>query len=257
MAFDAMSASVSGHSPAWPAAPVVVSGLEIAYGETVALAGLDWTSPLAGRVAIVGPNGSGKSSLVKALVGLVTPRAGTVRLFGEPVSAARPMTAYAPQRAHVDWSFPARALDVVLHGMLPRTGWFRPLSRAHRETARALLARVGMADLFDRQIGALSGGQQQRVFIARALAREAPLLILDEPLAGVDKASERVILDVIGEEAREGRLVLVVHHDLATVASAFDHVLILAGRRVASGPIATAFTRSALAEAYGVPVLGG
>jgi manganese/zinc/iron transport system ATP- binding protein len=253
MGFDATT-SLGIAAPRGLAPPLAVRGLSVSYGATTALDGVDWTSPPSGRVAIVGPNGAGKSSFVKAVLGLV-PHDGEVSVFGRPLSETRARTAYTPQRAAVDWSFPARALDVVLQGMLPRTGWFAPLTRAHREAARTVLARVGMADLAERQIGALSGGQQQRVFIARALAREADLLVLDEPLAGVDKASERAILDVMAAEARAGRLVLVVHHDLSSVASEFDHVLLLAGRRVADGPVASTFTAANVAQTYGVPVL--
>jgi manganese/zinc/iron transport system ATP- binding protein len=253
MGFDATTGGEGGATQA-PARPLVVRGLSVAYGATLALHAVDWTSPASGRVAIVGPNGAGKSSFVKAVLGLV-PHEGEVSVFGRPLAETRPRTAYTPQRAAVDWSFPARAIDVVLQGMLPRTGWFAPLTRAHREAARAVLARVGLADLAERQIGALSGGQQQRVFIARALARAADLLILDEPLAGVDKASERAILDVMAEEARAGRLLLVVHHDLSSVATEFDHVLLLAGHRVADGPVASAFTAANIAATYGVPVL--
>ncbi|HVL73187.1 MAG TPA: metal ABC transporter ATP-binding protein [Beijerinckiaceae bacterium] len=235
-------------------APVAVAGLTVLYDGRPALEEVGWSAPRDGLVAIVGPNGAGKSTLLKAILGLVPAAAGTVRCFGRPVAQARDALAYVPQRAAVDWDFPATVLDVVLQGMIRRVGLLRPFSRAHREEARAVLAEVGLADLADRQIGALSGGQQQRVFLARGLARQAPVLLFDEPLAGVDAVSERVILDVFAKLRDRGRLVVCVHHDLGTVADRFDHVLVLNRRVIAQGPVGEAFTPQNLARAYGVPL---
>jgi manganese/zinc/iron transport system ATP- binding protein len=235
-------------------APVSVRSLTVSYAGTPAIEDVTWDTPRSGCLAVIGPNGAGKSTLVKGVLGLVRASAGKVAVFGRPVDQARTRLAYMPQRASVDWTFPARALDVVLQGMTPRLGWFAPVRRCHRAEARAVLERVGLADFARRQIGALSGGQQQRVFLARALAREADVLLLDEPLAGIDKASERVIFDVLAALAREGRLVICVHHDLGTVVDHFDHVLLLNRRVIASGPVAAAFTPTNLARAYGVPL---
>jgi manganese/zinc/iron transport system ATP- binding protein len=234
--------------------PLSLRHLTISYSGVPAIEDVTWDTPPSGRLAIVGPNGAGKSTLVKGALGLVKASAGTVTVFGRPVDQARAHLAYMPQRASVDWTFPARALDVVLQGMTPRIGWFARVRRPHREATRAMLDRVGLGDLAERQIGTLSGGQQQRVFLARALAREADILLLDEPLAGVDKASERVIFEVLEALAREGRLVVCVHHDLGTVADHFDHVLLLNRQVIAAGPVAEAFTSANLARAYGVPL---
>lgn len=225
----------------------------VRYDDMVALNAITWSAPSRGLVAVIGPNGAGKSTLIKAILGLV-PSSGTVLLNGATVASRRELTGYVPQRASVDWTFPATALDVVLQGMVQQLGLFRGYGRARRQRAMDLLARVGLADLADRQIGAMSGGQQQRVFLARGLARDARLLCLDEPLAGVDAASEAVILDVMDGIRDEGRLVLCVHHDLATVARRFDHVLVLNRSVVASGTVAEAFTGETLAQAYGVPL---
>jgi manganese/zinc/iron transport system ATP- binding protein len=151
----------------------------------------------------------------------------------------------------VDWSFPASALDVVAMARLPRARWFGALPRREREVARAALDSVGLAEFADRQIGRLSGGQQQRVFLARALAQEADLFLMDEPLAAVDAVTEQTILAVLHGLARQGKSVLMVHHDLSLVQAHFDQVLILAGRVVAAGPVGEAFTEAAIAEAFG------
>jgi manganese/zinc/iron transport system ATP- binding protein len=228
---------------------LAVEGLTVRYDGRPALSGVTWRAA-PGLTAILGPNGAGKSTLLKAALGLV-PAEGEARFFGAPLEAVRARVAYLPQRASVDWSFPASALDVVAMARLPRARWFGALPRREREAARAALAAVGLADLAERQIGRLSGGQQQRVFLARALAQEAELFLMDEPLAAVDAVTEETILAVLHGLVRQGKSVLMVHHDLSLVQAHFDHVLILAGRLVAAGPVAEAFTESAIAAAFG------
>jgi manganese/zinc/iron transport system ATP- binding protein len=231
-------------------APFSVSGLNVSYAGRPALRDVTWqASP--GLTAILGPNGAGKSTLLKAALGLIPSDSGTARFFGLPLEEARARIAYLPQRASVDWDFPASALDIVAMARLPRMRWWGPVPRAEREAARAALAAVGLADFADRQIGRLSGGQQQRVFLARALAQGADLFLMDEPLAAVDAVTEQTILAVLHGLAREGKTVLMVHHDLSLIAAHFDAVLILAGQVVASGPVAQAFTDSAIAQAFG------
>lgn len=232
------------------APPVEIQGLTVRYGERAALTGVSWIAA-PGLTAILGPNGAGKSTLLKAALGLIPAAEGQVRFFGLPLEAARPRLAYLPQRASVDWDFPASALDVVAMARLPRARWFGRLPRSEREAARAALAAVGMADFADRQIGRLSGGQQQRVFLARALAQEADLFLMDEPLAAVDVVTEQAILAVLHGLVRAGKSVLMVHHDLSLVQAHFDQVLILAGRVVAAGTVAEAFTEPAIARAFG------
>ncbi|GIX11513.1 metal ABC transporter ATP-binding protein [Elioraea sp.] len=234
-----------------PVPALTVQHLSVAYDKAPVLWDVSWTTPQAGLVAIVGPNGAGKSTLLKAVLGLVPRLSGEVRVFGLPFAEARARVGYLPQRASVDWDFPATALQVVAQGRYPRVGWFRPLPRAERERARAALAEVGMAEFADRQIGQLSGGQQQRVFLARALALEADLYLMDEPFAGVDAATERAIVEVLQRLAGEGRTVIAVHHDLATAPQYFDHVLLLNVRAIAAGPMATTFTPENLARTYG------
>lgn len=234
-----------------PVPALSVQHLSVAYHEQPVLWDVSWASPPAGLIAIIGPNGAGKSTLLKAVLGLVPRLSGDIRVFGQPLAEARSRVGYLPQRASVDWDFPATALQVAAMGRYPRAGWFRPLPRAEKEQARAALAEVGMADLAARQIGQLSGGQQQRVFLARALALEADLYLMDEPFAGVDAATERAIVTVLQRLAREGRTVIAVHHDLGTAAQYFAHVLLLNVRAVAAGPMPHAFTAENLARTYG------
>ena len=233
------------------AAPLSVRGLTVAYNDRPAIWDVDYAAPDRSLVAIVGPNGAGKSTLIKAVLGLVPTLAGEVRVYGETLRRARRAVAYVPQRSSVDWDFPASAEDVVAMGLYGRIGWCRPVRRRHREEARAHLDRVGMADFAGRQIGQLSGGQQQRVFLARALAQDAKLYLMDEPFAGVDAATERAIVEVMRELRANGSTVICVHHDLQTVADYFDHALIMNVRPVAAGAIDAVLTEEALQAAYG------
>jgi len=230
--------------------PFSVEGLNVSYGGRPALTDVSWAaSP--GLTAILGPNGAGKSTLLKAALGLIPSDSGQARFFGEGLDQARSRVAYLPQRASVDWDFPASALDVVAMARLPHMRWWGSVPRAERETARAALNSVGLAELAERQIGRLSGGQQQRVFLARALAQKADLFLMDEPLAAVDAVTEQTILAVLHKLVDEGKTVLMVHHDLSLITAHFDHVLILARQVVAAGLVAEAFTDASIAAAFG------
>src|SRR5690606_1621318 len=167
---------------------------------------------------------------------------GEISMFGLPFDANRRRVAYVPQRASVDWEFPATTFDVVAMGLYRELGLMRWRRRWHNERIMQCLARVGMQDFASRQIGQLSGGQQQRVFMARALAQNADLYILDEPFAGVDAATERTLVQVLRELAASGKTVLCVHHDLATVPDYFNHVLLLNVRRIPAGQVCSVFT---------------
>ena len=205
----------------------------------------------AGRfTAILGPNGAGKSTLLKAALGLIA-ATGQVTFFGQPLARMRARVAYVPQRASVDWDFPVRVIDVVVQGLYRELGLLGRLRLGHRRRALDCLERVGMVNYASRQIGALSGGQQQRVGIARALAQNADLYLLDEPFAGVDAATESAIIAVLKSLRDQGRSVVAVHHDLATVPAYFDRVLLLNRQVQAEGPVAETFTPAALARLYG------
>jgi manganese/zinc/iron transport system ATP- binding protein len=243
-------AAEAGDSAAESAA-LEVHDLTVAYRTQPVLWDVDMVLPAGRMIAIVGPNGAGKSTLLKAVLGLVKPLTGWVKVFGGSYRARRSWVGYVPQRESVDWDFPTSALDVVTMGLYGRVGWLRRPGRRHRETALACLAKVGIRDLAQRQISQLSGGQQQRVFLARALAQDARLYLMDEPFAGVDATTERAILTLLKELRDRGRTVVAVHHDLQTVAEYFDHVVLLNMRLVASGPVETTFTPENLQRTYG------
>ncbi|MCA9261725.1 MAG: ABC transporter ATP-binding protein, partial [Planctomycetales bacterium] len=174
-----------------------------------------------------------------------------VEIFGESFRENRHRVGYVPQRESVDWDFPVNALDVVAMGLYRKIGWFRPVRQRHKEAARQALARVGIADLANRQISQLSGGQQQRTFLARALVQDADLYLMDEPFAAVDAATERAIVAILREMQGEGKTAVVIHHDLQTVPEYFDYVVLLNMRVVAHGPVSEAFTSENLQKTYG------
>jgi manganese/zinc/iron transport system ATP- binding protein len=250
-----MASGLTAAEPAAAAAtpsPLAVRELTVAYNQKPVLWNVTYAAPeRGGLVAVVGPNGAGKSTLLKAALGLIPTVSGSVTMFGRPVQRVRRRVGYVPQRESVDWDFPASALDVVAMGRYGMIGWCRPVTRRHREAALAALDQVGMADFAGRQIGQLSGGQQQRVFLARALAQEADLYLMDEPFAGVDAATEGAIVNVLRGLRRAGKTVVCVHHDLQTVPEYFDHLLLLNVRVVAAGPVAEAFTEDNLRRTYG------
>jgi manganese/zinc/iron transport system ATP- binding protein len=228
-----------------------VHDLTVAYRSRPVLWDVDLALPEGELIAIVGPNGAGKSTLLKAVLGLVKPVTGWVQVFGAPYRQRRSWVGYVPQRESVDWDFPTSALDVVTMGLYGRVGWLRRPSRRHRRTAQECLEQVGIGDLGHRQISQLSGGQQQRVFLARALAQDARLYLMDEPFAGVDATTERAILELLKQLRSRGRTVVAVHHDLQTVAEYFDHVVLLNMRLVAAGPVPSTFTTENLQRTYG------
>jgi manganese/zinc/iron transport system ATP- binding protein len=231
--------------------PVEVHDLTVAYQARPVLWDVDLSLPEGKLIAIVGPNGAGKTTLLKAILGLVPISAGWVKIYGKPYVEQRELVAYIPQRTSVDWDFPTSALDVVLMGTYGRLGWFRRPGAAERGHALDCLHRVGIPELSHRQISQLSGGQQQRVFLARALAQDAKVYLMDEPFAAVDATTERAIVQLLRTLRDQGRTVIAVHHDLQTVPEYFDWVVLLNMRLVAAGPIAESFTQANLQKTYG------
>lgn len=223
----------------------------VSYRRQPVLHGIDVALPQGSLVGLLGPNGAGKSSFLKCVMGELKPDSGWVKLFGEPVEAARRRVAYVPQRESVDWDFPVTVTDVALMGTYGGMPWWRRPGAAEKQRAAAALERVGMTPFARRPIGELSGGQQQRVFLARALAQDADLLLMDEPFAGVDAATEQAIIGVLRELAANGRTVLVVHHDLQTAPKYFDLLMLLNLRLIAFGPTAEVFAKEPLEAAYG------
>ena len=225
--------------------------LSVSYNRRPALEGATLAVPRGAMLGIVGPNGGGKSTLVKAVLGLVPTESGTVEVLGRSVDRrVRRKVGYVPQREDVDWSFPVSAYDVVMMGRVPSLGFLRHPAGKDQELVREALRTVGMEGFGENQIGELSGGQQQRVFLARALAQEAELLLLDEPVSGVDAPSQHEIFDLLRRLQGEGKTVIVTTHDLSCVAERFDLALLLNRRVVALGPPEGVFTRELLNETY-------
>ena len=223
---------------------LVVSNLTVSYNGTVALEGVSFEVHAGERVAIVGPNGSGKSTLFKVLAGLLQPRSGRVAADGAEIG-------YVTQRSTVDWGFPATVHDVVMMGRIAKMGWLRWQRPVDREVVDRCLVQVGMSGYAHRQIGELSGGQQQRVFIARALAQEATIVLMDEPFSGVDAPSREAILEILDRLRQEMVTVLVSTHDLNLAVERFDRLALLNRELVAYGTPRQVVTSQALASAYG------
>ncbi len=231
--------------------PLAIHDLTVAYHRKPVLWDIDLDIPEGKLVGVVGPNGAGKSTLIKACLDLIPRASGEIGIYGKPYKEQRHLVAYVPQRESVDWDFPVSALDVVAMGAYRRLGWFRRVNKKEAEKAHECLSQVGIDHLAERQISQLSGGQQQRVFLARALMQDAELYLMDEPFASVDAATEEAIVSLLRSLIEKGKTCLVVHHDLATVTTYFDWLVLLNMRVVAAGPSDTTFTRENLQKTYG------
>lgn len=225
--------------------------MTVAYQRKPVLWDIELSLPPGKLVGVMGPNGAGKSTLIKASLDLIPRASGRVEIFGKPYHQQRQLVAYVPQRESVDWDFPVSALDVVTMGLYGKLGWFKRVGKKERALALQALETVAMADYAERQIRQLSGGQQQRVFLARALVQDAPLTLMDEPFAGVDAATEKAIVALLESLRQAGKTVVVVHHDLQTMAEYFDYLVMLNMRVVAAGPTCEVFTEENLRKTYG------
>lgn len=201
-------------------------------------------------VGVIGPNGAGKSTFIKAVLGFVKPDLGTVQINGKSAQKAKGEVAYVPQRGTVDWDFPITVKEVALMGRYQQIPWYTSPRAEDHDTAFAALDMVRMQDFAERQIGELSGGQQQRVFLARALAQGSDILLLDEPFAGVDAATERAILDVLERAKQNGKTLVVVHHDLSTAAEYFDKLMLIKQRMYAFGTPQMVLNEELLSNVY-------
>jgi len=202
------------------------------------------------RLAVVGPNGAGKTTLFRVIAGVLAPTSGQVLVAGH-CPGGHICIAYVPQRSNVDWTFPVTVADAVMMGRVGKLGWLRAPGSRDKEYVHQCLAVVGMADLARRQIGELSGGQQQRMFIARALAQEAELVLMDEPLTGLDMPAQKDIFDILDELRRRQVTVMVATHDLNLAAERFDQVMLINGRLLGIGSADGVFTAENLQAAYG------
>ncbi len=230
---------------------LLIEGLTVGYNGAPALNDVSFVVPHGAQVAVVGPNGAGKSTLFKAMVGLLRPRGGRVLIHGRPPNDQTDPVAYVPQREEVDWRFPVTVADVVMMGRYGRLGPLKRPRPADREAVRRSLEQLGITDLAGRPIGELSGGQQQRAFLARALAQEPHVLLLDEPFTGVDARAKEEVLALLARLRAEGITVLVSTHDMQTASQRFELVALLNGRLVAYGPPAEVFTPPHVTAAFG------
>ena len=230
---------------------LVIDSLQVHYRNTLALDGVSFATSCGNRVALVGPNGAGKSTLLKAIAGLVPRTSGGILWRGTAVKRWSREFAYLPQREEVDWSFPITVRGLVEMGRYPQTGIFGRFRERDHEAVESALESLDLLDLQKRQIRELSGGQQQRAFLARALAQEAHVLLLDEPFTGLDRNASRQLGDLLERLAHEGRLVVASHHDLATAPKLFDEALLLKTRPIAFGTAAEALGPKNIDRAYG------
>ena len=232
--------------------------LTVSYGVNLALWNVSTQIPARQISGIIGPNGAGKSTLLKAILRMVPKLAGEIEVASgteHGVTRCQGLASeigYVPQCNCVDWDFPITVLELVLMGTYGRLKWFQRPGQKEREDARAALLEVQMQDFADRQIGELSGGQQKRVFLARAFVQQASIYLLDEPFAGVDATTEKIIMDILYGLRDNGKTVALVHHDLTTVNSYFDHIILLNKKLVASGPTQSTYTSENVQAAYGV-----
>lgn len=253
--YDSISSSRKLDPSAGDQAPLLsVDQLSVAYEALPALWDLSFSLPKEQMTAIVGPNGAGKSTLLSALVGQIRPLKGEVLFWGQEFSAVRRRIAFVPQTRSVDWNFPITVEQLVMMGRYGHLGWFRWPTSKDRAIVTQALEDVGMASFAKRHISQLSGGQRQRIFFARALAQQVPLLLLDEPFSAVDLATERQLVELLRSLVAKGCTALVVHHDLHTVKSYFDYMLLLNVRLVACGPVDEVFHEKNIDLAYGRPV---
>jgi manganese/iron transport system ATP-binding protein len=234
---------------------VAVDNVTAGYGSRVALSNVSLDIQRGSLLAVIGPNGAGKSTLLKLIAGLIRPWSGSLTVLGGPPGSAARSVAYLPQAEAVDWEFPVTVGEVVMMGRYARLGFGHSPGSADRALVADALATVGMADAADRQIGALSGGQRRRVFLARALAADPELYLLDEPVTGVDARTQEDLMDVLEAEARSGKTVIATTHDLICAAQRFHQAAFLNGRLVAQGPANLVLDQQLLSETYGGHVL--
>jgi len=231
-----------------------VEDLTVSYHRIPALHHLSFEVECGQSIALLGPNGAGKSTLLKALAGLVPKETGTISFHGQIVRGPTRDLAYLPQREQVDWDFPTTVRGIVEMGRYLRLGWWRGYSDADAKAVEEAIDSMQLKSIEERQINALSGGQQQRAFLARALAQEAHVVLLDEPFTGLDKPTQDSLKRLLRVLRDRGKLVLASHHDLANVSELFDRVILINGELIAEGPAAETLTPDNLTRTYGTRV---
>ena len=222
---------------------IEIKNLTVAYGENIALEDLNLNIEVGSLMALVGPNGAGKSTLIKTILKFLKQITGEIKINAKTL-------AYVPQRNSVDWDFPTTLFDVVEMGCYGRVGLFKRVSKEEKHKVLKAIEQVGMLEFKDRQISELSGGQQQRAFIARALVQEADIYLMDEPFQGVDSTTEKSIVEILKQLKAEGKTIIVVHHDLQTVATYFESVALINKAVIVSGKVSEVFTQENIDVTY-------
>lgn len=228
-----------------------VSHLTVSYHDTIILSDCTVIVPQGVMLGIIGPNGAGKTTFIKSILGLVPKQEGTVFIGGKNLTDARNGIAYISQRSCVDWDFPLTVFDMVIMGCYGALGWFKHPGKSEKAATYQALIDVGLEGYANQSIGVLSGGQQQRAFIARALMQDADVYFLDEPFAGVDVISEKIIIALLKKLSNQGKTIIVVHHDIITAPTYFDWALLLNKKVVACGPIEMVLNGHNLTQVYG------
>ena len=234
-----------------------ISDLTVSYHRIPALHHIGFQVSCGQCVALIGPNGAGKTTLLKTLAGLVRRETGTIRFHGREVRGATPDIAYLPQRGQIDWDFPPTVRGLVEMGRYLHLGWWRSYGDGDTTAVDSAIEVMDLEPLQGRQISALSGGQQQRAFLARALAQEAHVLLLDEPFTGLDKPNQDQLKRTLRQLRGQGKLLLVSHHDLASVREIFDQVVLLNGELIAAGETEAVFTEENIGRTYSTRVFAG
>ncbi|MFS0728415.1 metal ABC transporter ATP-binding protein [Paenibacillus sp. 1P07SE] len=230
---------------------IQVRNLNVDYFGNPALQDIDIDIPLGYSIGIIGPNGAGKSTFIKALLGVIKKRTGSILVNGSDIVRSKKSIAYVPQKSEVDLTFPITVRDTILTGTYPKLKPFHIPGKKEKDLVDQCMEMVDIGNLAKKQISNLSGGQLQRVFIARALSQQADIFFLDEPFVGIDLVSEKIIVDLLKKLRKDGKTILIVHHDLHEVEEYFDKVLILNKRLVAFGEVTTTFTSQNIQSAYG------
>lgn len=229
---------------------ISVEHLTVNYDKKQAIWDVSFCLPSGALIGIIGPNGAGKSTLVKSMMGLEKTLSGFVDYCGKTIQEMEGKIAYVCQRSSIDWSFPITVFEVVLMGLYGKMGLFKRPSKADREKVMAVLATIGMDKMASRQISELSGGQQQRLFVARALLQDADVFFLDEPFAGIDMATEKLLIEIFQGLVKKGKTVFIVHHDLKTVESYFDYLIMLNLRLIKAGPTKEVFSQESISSMF-------
>ena len=224
--------------------------VSVAYRADPVLRRVNFSVQVGSVMGVIGPNGAGKSTLIRAMLSLVKPLTGTSEFFGRPLDQVRRRVGYMPQSMSVDWDFPTTVIDLVTMGTYGELGWIRRPGKAQRARAMAALEQTGIPELASRQIGELSGGQRQRAFLARTLVQAPDLYFMDEPFQGIDAKSQQAMVDVLHDLRAQGKTSVIVHHHLATVRDYCNHVTLLNGSVVASGPADEVFTKENIRTTY-------